>query len=86
MAQCTIDPHLGVTYSGKTYVAARSNKHNNSSAFSHQEDMLRMKEVMPDVFEGRAVLINAVEVGPDENPRFQKNQLMGLKTFQVRLM
>ena len=80
MAQCSIDPKLGFTYSVKTYIAVRSNKHNNSSTYIHQEDMLRMKEVMPELFEGRALLIKTVDGGPDENPRFQNNQLMDIKT------
>ena len=42
MAICIIDPLSGlVTYSGPTLIRIRSSKHNNSSAFSHQEDMLR---------------------------------------------
>ena len=35
MAQCAIDED-GVTYNGDTYIAIRSSKHNNSSAYTHQ--------------------------------------------------
>lgn len=84
MAHCEIEKSSGVTYSGTTYIAIRSSKHNNSSAFSHQEDLLRMKELKPEIFEGRSILIKAVDGGPDENPRFQKNQLLCLKSFQVK--
>ena len=42
-----------------------------------------MRELMPEVFQNKAILIKSVDGGPDENPRFQKNQLMCLKTFQV---
>ena len=42
MAVCLMDPDNGqVTYSGPTLVRIRSSKHNNSSAFSHQEDLSR---------------------------------------------
>lgn len=83
IAHCRIDPGQGVTYTGETYIAVRSSKHNNSSAFSHQQDQLRMKEMMPELFAGKSVLIKGVDGGPDENPRFQNNQLMAIKTFQV---
>jgi hypothetical protein len=85
MVECTITEEHGVSYTGETYVGIRSSKHNNSSAFTHQEDMLRMKELLPEVFEDKSVLIKGVDGGPDENPRFQKNQLMNVKTFQVCL-
>ena len=83
MAHCEIDLKSGVSYSGDTYIAIRSSKHNNSSAFTHQEDLLRMKELNPELFEGKSVLVKSVDGGPDENPRFQNNQLLCLKTFQV---
>ena len=42
IAVCVMDPVSGqVTYSGPTLIRIRSSKHNNSSAFSHNEDMLR---------------------------------------------
>ena len=86
MAHCTIDPVLRVTYTGETYIAVRSSKHKNSSAFSHQQDMLRMKEVMHDLFSEKSVLMKGVDGGPDENPRFQNNQLMAIKTYQVNVI
>ena len=82
LAQCEIDKE-GVSYSGVTYIGLRSSKHNNSSAFTHQEDLLRMRSLMPEVFANKSILIKSVDGGPDENPRFQKNKLMLLKTFQV---
>ena len=85
MAHCKIDPVKGVTYSGETYIALRSSKHNNSSAFSHQEDLLRMRDLIPEVFKGKSVIIKSVDGGPDENPRFQNNQLMALKSFKVNI-
>ena len=35
MAQCQIGKD-GVSYNGETYIAVRSSKHNNSSAYTHQ--------------------------------------------------
>ena len=42
-----------------------------------------MRSLMPEVFANKSILIKSVDGGPDENPRFQKNKLMLLKTFQV---
>ena len=82
LAQCETDKE-GVSYSGVTYIGLRSSKHNNSSAFTHQEYLLRMSSLMPEVF-AKSILIKSVARGPDENPRFHKNKLMLLKIFQVR--
>ena len=77
-----------VGYSGETYVAVRSQKHNNSSAYTHHEDLLKVVELFPDAFkteDGRVkpVMIKGTDGGPDENPRFVKNQLMNIKAFKV---
>ena len=87
--QCVIDPKNGVTYSGATYVAVRSSKHNNSTAYSHQEDLAKFRELHPEVFEipesggmVKPVLIKGVDGGPDENPRFDNNKKMACKTFK----
>ena len=74
----TISEEHGVSYCGETYVAVRSSKHNNSSAYSHQQDMRRMEELLLDTLEGRSVLIKAIDGGPGENPWFLKNQLMNI--------
>ena len=76
-----------VGYSGPTYIAVRSLKHNNSSAFSHHEDLIRIVEHFPSVFktddgEFKPVWVKGTDGGPDENPRFEKNIFMGCKTFQ----
>ena len=73
----------GVACCRETCVAIRSSKHNNSSAFSHQQDLRRMKDLLPEIFRDKSVLIKSVDGGPDENPRFVKNQLMNIKTFKV---
>ena len=89
VAQCVIDPKSGVTYSGTTYIGVRSSKHNNSSAFSHQEDMGRFRQRQPEVFEVpesggevKPVIIKSVDGGPDENPRYENNKKMACKTFK----
>ena len=76
-----------VGYSGETYVAVRSQKHNNSSAYTHHQDLLKVIELFPDAFkteDGRVkpVMIKGTDGGPDENPRFEKNINMGCKTFK----
>ena len=58
-------------------------KHNNSSAFSHQEDLERAVKRFPDMVSEQSVLVWGVDGGPDENPRFEKNIRMAVKTFQV---
>ena len=87
MAVNRIDERGKVSYSGETYVAVRSLKHNNSTAYSHHEDLLRLVHLFPDVFRAESgqmkhVLIKGTDGGPDENPRFEKNIFMGCKTFR----
>lgn len=89
IAVCTIDPKVGVTYTGPTYVAVRSAKHNGSTAYSHNEDLKHFAEVESEVFkkegsvsEYKPVWFKGVDGGPDENPRFEKNIVMGCKTFK----
>ena len=86
---CSIDPKVGVTYSGATYVGIRSAKHNGSSAFSHHEDLVKFAAVEKRAFmledsdtEFKPVIIKGVDGGPDENPRFENNINMACKTFQ----
>ena len=48
-----------VSFSGETYVAIRSQKHNNSSAYSHQEDMSRVINLFPEasMIDGKVKLV-----------------------------
>ena len=69
-------------------VRVRSSKHNNSIAYSHQEDLAKFRELHPEVFEipesggtVKPVLFKGVDRGPDENPRFDNNKKMACKTF-----
>ena len=89
IAVCQIDPKVGVTYSGPTYIGVRSAKHNGSTAFSHAEDLTRLCDLEPEIFklsgsvrEYKPVIVKGVDGGPDENPRFHNNIVMGCKTFQ----
>ena len=66
MAWCKIEKDGDVSYSGETYNGIRSSEHNNSSAFSHQEEILRMKDLMPDLFEGKHILVKFSRLLPAE--------------------
>jgi hypothetical protein len=68
-----------VSYSGPTFIAIRSGKHDSSTAASHAFDFCRMTELeyLKDflrVPEGqlKPILVVTVDGGPDENPRFAK--------------
>ena len=72
-----LDEKGKVLYSGETYVAVRSLKHNSSSAYSHHKDLLRIIELFSEAFKTengdvKLVMIKGTDVGPDENPRFEK--------------
>ena len=43
----------------------------------------RMKEVQPEMFRNKSILVKGVDGGPDENPRFYNNMVMAIKSFQV---
>ena len=43
-----IDGSGHVGYSGETYIGIRSQKHNNSSTFSHHQDLQRVAELFPE--------------------------------------
>lgn len=70
-------------------MGVRSQKHNNSSAFSHHEDLHRVIELYPEAFKHngkvKPCLIKGTDGGPDENPRFEKNIIMGCKAFKVNI-
>jgi len=66
-----------VSYSGPTYIAIRSGKHDSSTAFSHGTDLetiLQREEhisyTKTETGETKPVIIIVVDGGPDENPRF----------------
>ena len=77
-----------LTYSGPTYVAIRSAKHTGSSAYSHLQDMKRIRS-LPEFAESfkldetkKKVMIVTVDGGPDENPRYQKTISSAIKYFE----
>ena len=87
LAVCNITQD-GVTYTGPTYVAIRSSKHNGSTAFSHNEDLQTLVQAEKEIFMSpgsdssfKPIFVKSVDGGPDENPRYFNNIVMGCKTF-----
>ena len=68
-------------------MAVRSQKHNNSTGFTHHQDLLRVIQLYPNAFFNESVfkpvLVKGTDGGPDENPRFEKNINMACKIFEV---
>ena len=89
-AACAINPDKfkdAVSYSGPTYIAIRSMKHDSSTAFTHGHDLERFaidsfKPVMctPDGLV-KPILIVASDGGPDENPWFPKTLQVAVARF-----
>ena len=84
-ALCTIEKdrigdEKAVTYSGPTYVAIRSGKHDKSTAYSHGDDFCTVVNDLDSfapfvkVHDGgvKPVVIITTDGGPDENPRYRK--------------
>jgi hypothetical protein len=78
-----------ITYSGPTYVAIRSGKHDSSTAYSHGADLIQMAEM--EEMEGsfkladgstKPVLIVGTDGGPDENPRYPKTLQVAAHIFK----
>ena len=80
------DPEI--SYSGPTYVAIRSGKHDSSTAYSHGKDfnhVMEMKEFEDLVKIGdvtKPIAIIPCDGGPDENPRFPKTPDVSIQHFQ----
>ena len=77
-----------VTYSGATYIGIRSAKHSGSSAFSHLQDMRRIRSppefrssFQNDRQQEKKVMIISVDGGPDENPRYESTIKSALGYF-----
>ena len=80
--------NYAVTYSGATYIGIRSVKHSASSAFTHFQDLMRVRFLLEfatsfqtDRHEEKKVMIVTVDGGPDENPRYEKNINCSIKYF-----
>ena len=94
MAVCIIDPVSGqVTYrSSKHNSSAFSHRRIylgfflvgrcKRKLYFHLSSYFRLKDVQPELFHDKNVLVKGVDGGPDENPRFYNNMNMGIKSFQ----
>lgn len=78
-----------VSYSGPTYIAIRSAKHDSSTAETHAFDLDNVmtlpefsKLVRREDSTVKPVLIITSDGGPDENPRYEKVQLAAIETFK----
>ena len=78
-----------VTYSGPTYVAIRSGKHDSSNAAQHGKDIERMmnlddfkNEMMMKDLTLKPILFMTVDGGPDENLRFPKTLAVAIHRFR----
>ena len=45
-----------------------------------------MKEIHPELFKDKSVLVKGVDGSPDENPRYYNNMNMAIKSFQVQYL
>ncbi|CAF4412548.1 unnamed protein product [Rotaria sp. Silwood2] len=88
-AACLLCEDGDLGYSGPTYIAIRSAKHDLSSAESHALDFDRLvclkefEEVSRDeTGQVKPILITTVDGGPDENPRFPKTLVASIKKFK----
>lgn len=78
-----------ITYSGPTYIAIRSAKHDSSTAATHAFDLdvlMNLPEfselVRRDDSNAKPVLVIISDGGPDENPRYEKVQQQAVETFK----
>lgn len=86
----SIGDQNAVTYSGPTYVAIRSAKHCQSSAYGHNRDMkelFSLKEfdsiMQTDDGSPKPVRMITCDGGPDENPRYWKTIESAIDIFIV---
>ena len=78
-----------VSFSGPTYIALRSAKHDSSTANSHQYDFQRLTEldefnqsIKNKIGEIKPILLVAVDGGPDESPSSQKTLVAWCNQFR----
>jgi hypothetical protein len=89
-AALNFDSQQKLTYSGPTYIAIRSGKHDSSTAHSHAVDFRTivdrqlMKGVsnVADSPDLKPILIIFSDGGPDENPRFPKTMIQAVDHFR----
>ncbi|CAF1081493.1 unnamed protein product [Rotaria sordida] len=88
-AGCLLSKDGDLGYSGPTYIAIRSAKHDLSTAESHTIDFDRLvclKEfenvARDETGQVKPIVIITVDGGPDENPRFPKTLVASIKKFK----
>ncbi|CAF0879390.1 unnamed protein product [Adineta steineri] len=88
-AACMMTENNDVGYSGPTYIAIRSAKHDRSDANSHANDfdtLVGLKEFEKSArdYTGQVkpIVIITVDGGPDENPRFPKTLVAAIRKFR----
>jgi len=78
-----------LSYSGPTYIAIRSGKHDSSSARAHGTDLDRMFQIPELDYLTKAdnlikpIIIQLVDGGPDQNPAFPKTLEQAIRTFKT---
>ena len=89
-AACLLSEDGDLGYSGPTYIAIRSAKHDLSSAGSHAADFDRLvnlkefeKIARDEKGKIKPIVIITVDGGPDENPRFPKTLAASIKKFKT---
>ncbi|CAF3698963.1 unnamed protein product [Rotaria sordida] len=88
-AACLLSEDGDLGYSGPTYIAIRSAKHDLSSAESHAIDFDRLiclkefeKVARDETGQVKPIIIVTVDGGPDENPRFPKTLVSSIRKFK----
>ncbi|CAF3356407.1 unnamed protein product [Rotaria socialis] len=88
-AACLLSEDGDLGYSGPTYIAVRSAKHDQSNADSHAVDFDRLvhlkefeKVARDDTGQVKPIVIVTVDGGPDENPRFPKTLVASIRKFK----
>ncbi|CAF0966810.1 unnamed protein product [Rotaria sp. Silwood1] len=88
-AACFLSEDGDLGYSGPTYIAIRSAKHEISCAESHAKDFDRLvclkefeKIARDETGQVKPIVIVAVDGGPDENPRFPKTLVASIRKFK----
>ncbi|CAF4807130.1 unnamed protein product [Rotaria sp. Silwood1] len=88
-AACLLSEDGDLGYSGPTYIAVRSAKHDQSNADSHATDFDRLvnlkefeKVARDESGQVKPIVIVTVDGGPDENPRFPKTLVASIKKFK----
>lgn len=91
-ALCTISPNKfsgALTYSGPTYIAIRSMKHDTTNAFTHGRDVQKILEMeefrehmVDDNGDVKPIFIISTDGGTDEAPRYPNTLAVAVKRFK----